>query len=76
MIHGSGFDDEPPFVPFPTQEGALVPHGCLEKNMVLSVEFYAGRPGGRDGVKLEEQVVVTEKGCELLFHYPWEEKLI
>jgi Xaa-Pro aminopeptidase len=38
--------------------------------MVLSVEFYAGAPGRRDGVKLEEQILITRNGCELLSMYP------
>lgn len=72
MMHGSGFDDEPPYLPYLHQvhEGALVPRGELQENMVLSVEFYAGAPGERDGVKLEEQILITRNGCELLSRYP------
>ena len=29
--------------------------------MVVSVESYIGEPGGPDGVKLEEQVLITER---------------
>ena len=74
MIHGSGLDDEPPFFPYPEQNG-LRPRGHLEENMVLSVEYYAGKKGKRDGVKLEEQILVTKGGPRLLAHYPFEEKL-
>ena len=31
--------------------------------MVVSVESYIGEPGGPDGVKLEEQVLITERGA-------------
>ena len=34
--------------------------------MVLCVESYIGRLGGREGVKIEEQVLITETGNEKL----------
>jgi len=75
-VHGIGTDDEPPFVPFHDQPGAVVPRGELVENMVLCVEFYAGVPGRQDGVKLEDQVLVTKDGPVLLTHYPYEAKLL
>lgn len=75
MIHGAGFDDEPPFLPFPHDNGALIPHGQLAPNMVLCVEFYAGKPGKRDGVKLEEQIRITEGEPERLSRYAWDDRL-
>ena len=44
--------------------------------MVLTIESYMGPKGERDGVKLEEQVLVTEDGHELLSTYPFEEDLL
>jgi Xaa-Pro aminopeptidase len=76
MIHGSGYDDEPPFLPYAWVKGAVVPRGEIRPNMSLSIEFYAGKVGGRSGVKLEEQILVTERGPELLAHYPWDERLL
>jgi Xaa-Pro aminopeptidase len=78
MIHGDGMDDEPPFFPFPHDyaKGALLPHGKFEPGMVLSVEFYAGKKGKRDGVKLEEQIVVTDSGTQLLAKYEFDERLL
>lgn len=76
MIHGSGYDDEPPYIPFKFQRGALIPKGHIQENMVLSVEFYAGKVGGYSGVKLEEQILVTSKGPELMSRYPFETKLL
>ncbi len=32
--------------------------------------------GGREGVKLEEQILITESGCELLSTYPMDEFLL
>ena len=42
----------------------------LEPGMVLCVESYIGAEGGREGVKLEEQVLVTDRGVERLSSFP------
>ncbi len=76
MMHGTGYDDEPPFLPYAHEKGAVVPRGRLMENMVLSMEFYAGKVGARSGVKLEEQFLVTANGAELLSKYPFEERLL
>ncbi len=44
----------------------------LREGMTLCVESYIGATGGREGVKLEEQVLVTENGIEQLSTYPLE----
>jgi Xaa-Pro aminopeptidase len=49
--------------------------GVVEPNMVLCVESYIGEPGGREGVKLENQLLVTDSGAELLTPYPFDERL-
>jgi len=38
--------------------------------MTLCVESYIGASGGREGVKLEEQVLITEDGHETMTNYP------
>jgi Xaa-Pro dipeptidase len=40
------------------------------------VESYVGAKGERDGVKLEQQLLVTEAGNELLSTFPLEEALL
>lgn len=77
-IHGDGMDDEPPFLPFREEaaKGALVPRGRFEAGMVVSVEVYAGKVGARDGVKLEEQVLITEQGPERLCRFPIDRVLV
>ena len=40
--------------------------GIIEENMVFCVESYLGDEAGGEGVKLEEQVLVTERGAEIL----------
>ena len=48
----------------------------LEPGMVVSVESYIGEKGGREGVKLEEEVLVTENGAELISRFPYEDDLL
>ena len=50
--------------------------GVIEPGMTLCVESYIGAEGGGDGVKLEEQVLVTGRGVELLSHFPFDEALL
>lgn len=44
----------------------------FEEGMVLAVEIWTGEKGGPDGVRLEENIVVTKDGYELLTKYPVE----
>ncbi|MCA0271819.1 MAG: M24 family metallopeptidase [Proteobacteria bacterium] len=50
--------------------------GELEAGMVICVESYIGELGGIEGVKLEDQVLVTESGPITLSRYPFEETLL
>jgi hypothetical protein len=44
--------------------------------MTLCVESFIGVEGGREGVKLEEQVLITETGTLRLSTYPFEAALL
>ena len=59
MVHGVGLVDECPSVAYPQDFAAWGCDSVFEANMVVSVESYIGEPGGPDGVKLEEQVLIT-----------------
>jgi len=49
----------------------------LKQNMYLAVETYASDgPGGNCGVRLEENLVVTDKGYELYSLFPFEEEAV
>ena len=76
MLHGVGTDDEPPFYPFPDESGAGRPAGEFRENMVVSVEFYAGKVGEQHGVKLEDEVWISANGPVMLSLYPYDEKLL
>ena len=43
--------------------------------MIVCVESYIGRHGGCEGVKLEEQVLITQTGYEQLSRYPRDVRL-
>jgi len=75
-FHGVGLCDEFPGIPYPQDfvPGAL--DYVLEPGMALCVEAYVGAVGGREGVKLEEQVLITEAGYEKLSSAPFDEKLM
>jgi Xaa-Pro aminopeptidase len=48
----------------------------LEAGMTVCVESYMGEVGGAEGVKLEQQVLITETGTELLSDFPFEDSLM
>jgi Xaa-Pro aminopeptidase len=59
-IHGLGLVDEYPVVPYPQDFAEWGSDGVFVKNMVVSVESYIGEVGGPDGIKLEEQILITD----------------
>jgi Xaa-Pro dipeptidase len=69
MVHGVGLEEENPSVCHP-QDRQSNEDTVIEEDMALVVEIYAGEPGGSDGVKLGDQVVVTPDGCRVLCPYP------
>ncbi len=76
LYHGVGLCDEYPDVPFPWNWNELSYNGVLAPGMVLCVESYVGRWEGGPGVKLEDQVLITPEGHEVLSHYPYEQELL
>jgi len=74
--HGVGMTGEYPYLYHRADFPAAGYDGIILPNMTLCVESYIGEEGGREGVKLEEQLRVTETGTELLSRYPFEEDLL
>jgi Xaa-Pro dipeptidase len=70
IAHGSGLSDEYPIIAFAHHH-----EGEIEEGMVFSVEAYVGVEGDDEGLKLEEQVLVTSAGVEVLSHAPHDENL-
>jgi Xaa-Pro dipeptidase len=75
IAHGVGLCDEYPAVYYPEDAESTGYDGMLEAGMTICLESYIGAAGGAEGVKLEEQVLVTETGAELLSHYPFEDAM-
>lgn len=72
LYHGVGLCDEYPAIYHPEEWDTYGYDGVLQPNMTLCVESYVGAVGEPDGVKLEEQVLITDDGVELLSRYPIE----
>ncbi|WP_353839265.1 M24 family metallopeptidase [Mesorhizobium sp.] len=76
MMHGIGLCDEYPAIYYPED---FIPGAfdyILEPGMTLCIEAYIGAVGGREGVKLEEQVLITEDGYEKLTSCPFDAALM
>jgi len=69
--HGLGISlHELPIISYPLSKADPVK---LEEGMVIAVETWTGKKGGTNGVRLEEEVVVTKDGYDLLTKWPIDE---
>jgi Xaa-Pro aminopeptidase len=75
LYHGVGLCDEYPSIYFPSAWELTGYDGMLEPGMIICVESFVGRRSGGPGCKLEEQVLITDHGHELLSRYPIKEIL-
>jgi Xaa-Pro dipeptidase len=75
MVHGIGLEEENPSVCHP-QDPQSNPDTVLDAGTALVVECYMGEVGADHGVKVGEQVIVTDDGCRTLVPYPWSEALL
>jgi len=76
LAHGIGLCDEYPSIYYRQDVEKYGFDGVLEENMTICIESYVGAAGGKEGVKLEHQILVTAKGCEVLSKFPFEEELL
>jgi Xaa-Pro aminopeptidase len=76
VMHGVGMHGETPFIAHAIDYATYGKDGHLEPGMVVSVESYIGEKNGREGVKLEDEVLVTETGGEVLSRFPYEDELL
>ena len=73
IIHGIGLCDEWPFVAYPNRDFTNADFsGYFLENMTICVESYIGEVGGKEGVKLEDQFLVTKDGLQQLSSFPYE----
>ena len=75
-MHGVGLCDEWPSIRYPSDYREGQYDAVLEPGMMLCVESYTGVVGGEEGVKLEDQVLITEDGVENLTNYPFDARLL
>ena len=78
FAHGMGLGNEWPIIMTAGKCGAVGGYGggydgVLEAGMVMCIESYIGEVGGPDGVKLEQQILVTESGPVMLSNFPFDE---
>ena len=71
LIHGIGLCDEYPVGFWQGQQGFY--DATLAPGMTVCVEAYVGPDDAPEGVKLEEQVLITDDGIEVLSRLPFEE---
>ena len=70
LAHGVGLCDEYPVAFWRSQRERY--DATLEAGMTLCVESYAGPESGGEGVKLEEQILITDDGIEIMSTLPLE----
>jgi Xaa-Pro aminopeptidase len=68
--HGLGLTLHDPPVISPLRKAYGFPPTPLEEGMTIALETYAGHKGGKDGVRLEENLLVTKDGYEVLSRWP------
>lgn len=74
--HGCGMTGEYPYLYHRGDFPDAGYDGIVEPGMTLCVESYISAEGGQEGVKLEQQVLVTETGIEILSEFPFEAHLL
>jgi Xaa-Pro aminopeptidase len=74
--HGCGMTGEYPYLYHAGDFPDAGYDGEIRPGMTLCVESYIGEEGGHEGVKLEQQVLITETGVELLSRFPFEDELL
>lgn len=74
VSHGIGMCDEYPAIAHQGHDWDSAGYdGVFEENMVVCVESYIGAECGKEGIKLEQQVLITSQGVTELSSYPWQE---
>ena len=70
IVHGCGLGVEYPFILYPEDADDGGYDGNFEANMIVCVESYVGALDGPEGVKLEQPVLITDHGPEVLSELP------
>lgn len=73
--HGLGMSGEFPNIPHRTPGQPYPLSGRIEPGMVICLESYVGWDRSAEGVKLEDQFLITETGVERMSRYQFDERL-
>jgi Xaa-Pro aminopeptidase len=76
LAHGLGLSGEYPNVPHRFHSAIYPLEGEVESGMIICVESYIGSGDAHQGVKLEDQFLMTDGGAEKLSHFPFEDALL
>ena len=80
IAHGIGMFDEWPHIHWRKPSQSFGGFGndtdVLEENMVICLEGLASKRGGRESVKLEEELLITANGPEILSKAPFDERFV
>ncbi|MGM0584433.1 MAG: M24 family metallopeptidase [Pseudomonadota bacterium] len=74
--HGCGMTGEYPYLYHRMDYPDAGYDGVIEPGMTLCVESFIGEEGGAEGIKLEQQLLITETGTALLSRFPFEPALM
>ena len=74
--HGCGMTGEYPYLYHSIDFDDSGYDGVVEPGMTICVESYIGEDGGAEGVKLEQQLLITDGENELLSTFPFEAALL
>ncbi|MGI9623004.1 MAG: M24 family metallopeptidase [Acidimicrobiales bacterium] len=74
--HGVGMTGEYPYLYHALDYPDSGYDGVIEPGMTLCVESFLGLATGGEGVKLEDQILVTDTGVEVLSQFPYEDALL
>lgn len=76
LAHGIGLCDEYPAIAHQVDWESVGFDGEIKEGMTLCLESFIGAEAGVEGVKLEEQVLVTAAGYQKLSTFPYEDELL
>jgi Xaa-Pro dipeptidase len=74
--HGCGMTGEYPYLYHREDFDVSGYDGVLEPGMTICVESYIGEEAGGEGVKLEQQLLLTDTETEVLSSFPFEDDLL
>lgn len=74
--HGLGLCGEFPYIPHCFDEVPYGFEGQFEPGMVICIESYIGEEAAQEGVKLEDQFLITVDGAERMTTYPFCQALL